>query len=94
MKLYALVTAGLMYILAVLLLFTTLTACSTTKYVTIPLTTPPTRYEPYRIQNNQEALLEYRKASMTIVRWQNWYNSQVGSNYYHYSNYTAPNYSN
>ena len=42
----------------------------------------------------QELLLEYRKATMKIARWQNWYNRQVGSNYFNYKNYTniIPNY--
>ena len=58
------------------------------KYITVPLTKPPARYEIYKITNNQQALLEYRKATMFIARWQNWYNSQVGSNYYNYKNYS------
>lgn len=58
------------------------------KYITVPLTKPPARYEIYEITNNQQALLEYRKATMFIARWQNWYNSQVGSNYYNYKNYS------
>lgn len=58
------------------------------KYITVPLTKPPARYEIYAITNNQQALLEYRKATMFIARWQNWYNSQVGSNYYNYKNYS------
>lgn len=56
-----------------------------TKYITIPLTTPPERYEIGTIKNNKQALLEYQKALMQISLWQNWYNAQVGSNYYHYS---------
>ena len=61
---------------------------SQTKYITIPLTPPPARYEIYEIKNNQQALLEYRKATMRLARWQNWYNRNVGSNYYNYQNYT------
>lgn len=57
----------------------------TTKYITIPLTTPPERYEIGTITNNKQALLEYQKALMQISLWQNWYNVQVGSNYYQYS---------
>lgn len=57
------------------------------KYITIPLTDPPTRYEPYIIENNKDALLEYQEAGKKIIRWQNWYNTQVGSNYYNYTNY-------
>lgn len=58
---------------------------TTTKYITIPLTTPPERYEIGTIKNNKQALLEYQKALMQISLWQNWYNAQVGSNYYHYT---------
>ena len=57
----------------------------TTEYITIPLTTPPDRYKIEEITNNQQFLLEYRKAIMFISLWQNWYNVQVGSNYYHYT---------
>lgn len=57
----------------------------TTKYITIPLTTPPERYEIGTITNSKQALLEYQKALMQISLWQNWYNVQVGSNYYQYS---------
>lgn len=66
-----------------------LISCQSQKeYITMPLTKPPTRYEIYKIENNQELLLEYRKATMKIARWQNWYNRQVGSNYFNYKNYT------
>ncbi|TXJ31156.1 hypothetical protein [Brachyspira aalborgi] len=58
------------------------------KYITVPLTKPPARYEIYTITNTQQALLEYRKATMRLARWQNWYNRQVGSNYFNYKNYT------
>lgn len=57
----------------------------TTKYIKIPMSTPPEKYEIGEITNNQQFLLEYRKAIMFISRWQNWYDVQVGSNYYHYS---------
>lgn len=57
----------------------------TTKYIKIPMSTPPEKYEIGEITNNQQFLLEYRKAIMSISRWQNWYDVQVGSNYYHYS---------
>jgi len=58
---------------------------TTTKYITIPLTTLPERYEIGTITNNKQALLEYQKALMQISLWQNWYNAQVKSNYYQYS---------
>lgn len=70
------------------ILILVLIGCAETKYITVPLTKPPARYEINEITNNQQALLEYRKATMFIARWQNWYNSQVGSNYYNYKNYS------
>ena len=57
----------------------------TTKYIRIPMSTPPERYEIGTITNNKQALLEYQKALMQISLWQNWYNAQVKSNYYQYS---------
>ena len=66
-----------------------LISCQSQKeYITMPLTKPPARYEIYTITNTQQALMEYRKATMKIARWQNWYNRQVGSNYFNYKNYT------
>lgn len=57
-------------------------------YVRIPLSNPPERYEIGTITNSEQELLEYTKAIFTIGRWQNWYNSQVKSNYYNYYNYS------
>lgn len=65
-------------------------ACSSQKTVIRDkrLTTPPERYEIGVITNSQQALLEYGNALFTIARWQNWYNLNVGSNYYNYYNYS------
>ena len=65
-------------------------ACSSQKTVIRDkrLTTPPDRYEIGVITNSQQALLEYGNALFTIARWQNWYNLNVGSNYYNYYNYS------
>lgn len=61
-------------------------SCTTTKYIKVPLTTPPDKYEPALIEDVHEGLIEYRSSIKHIVRWQNWYNTQVGSNYYNYTN--------
>lgn len=83
-----------MKIFFILIAFCIVSCQSQKEYITMPLTKPPARYEIYKIENNQELLLEYRKATMKIARWQNWYNRQVGSNYFNYKNYTniIPNY--
>lgn len=52
------------------------------------LTTPPDRYIIGTITNNKQALFEYGNALFTVARWQNWYNLNVGSNYYNYFDYT------
>lgn len=67
-----------------------LLSCSSQKTVIRDkrLTTPPERYEIGVITNSQQALLEYGNALFTIARWQNWYNLNVGSNYYNYYNYS------
>lgn len=69
-----------------LILLFLLVSCTTTKYVKIPLTTPPDQFEPLLIDDVHDGLMEYRKSIKHIVRWQNWYNTQVGSNYYNYTN--------
>lgn len=84
---YHIIRTDIKIIIAIVFIFI-LIGCAETKYITIPLTRPPARYEIYEITNNQQALLEYRKATMFIARWQNWYNSNVGSNYYNYKNYS------
>lgn len=58
---------------------------TTTKYITIPLTTPPDIYYISDYTSRRELYLEYINSLKTIKEWQLWYNVQVGSNYYHYT---------
>lgn len=60
-------------ILLLLLLF--LTSCTTVKYVTVPLSTPP---EPYKITEGQirtqkQLFKEYQKTLKKINEWEAWY---------------------
>lgn len=71
-----------------LVLFLFSCASSKTVYKDKRLTIPPERYEIFEITNSQQALSEYGRAIFTIARWQNWYNINVGSNYYNYYNYS------
>lgn len=71
-----------------LVLFLFSCASQKTVYKDRRLTIPPERYEIYEITNSQQALSEYGRALFTIARWQNWYNINVGSNYYNYYNYS------
>lgn len=77
-------------IVIIVLIILILVGCKTTetKILLRPFTKPPDRYEIGEITNSQQELLEYTKAVFQIARWQNWFNSQVGSNYYNYYNYS------
>ncbi|EKV58129.1 hypothetical protein [Brachyspira hampsonii] len=54
-----------------------LIGCSSTKYVTIPMSTPPKIYIPNSVNTEKEFLLEYKRSLMKISEWQNWYNIQT-----------------
>ena len=67
-------------ILLLLLLF--LTSCSTVKYVTVPLSTPP---EPYsitegQIKSQKDLFKEYQKALIKLNEWEAWYSIQTNIN--------------
>ncbi len=88
---YNIIRTDIKIIIAIVFIFILLGCSVKTKYITIPLTKPPARYEIGIITNSQQALLEYRQATMFIARWQNWYNSNVGSNYYNYKDINNTN---
>ncbi|CCG55771.1 hypothetical protein WESB_0300 [Brachyspira pilosicoli WesB] len=55
----------------------------TTKYITVPLSKPPSFYEPNNnISTSKELIKEYQRSIIKISEWQSWYNVQSGSNYY------------
>lgn len=58
---------------------------TTTKYIRIPMSTPPDIYYISDYTSRRELYLEYINSLKTIKEWQLWYNVQVGSNYYQYS---------
>lgn len=62
----------------------TLISCSTTtKYVTVPMSTPPKFYvPPDKVVTQKDLLKAYQGATFRISEWQLWYNTQVGSNYF------------
>ncbi|WP_297285605.1 hypothetical protein [uncultured Brachyspira sp.] len=50
------------------------------------LTPPPSIYIIRDVKTKKDLLKNYKDATMKISHWQNWYNIQVGSNYFSYSN--------
>ena len=59
-----------------------ISGCSSVKYVTVPLSKPPEIYNPNKIYTEKDFLKEYKRSLIKISEWQNWYNIQVGSNYF------------
>lgn len=88
-QLYLRIMINMKLLAIIIFLFFYLIGCaSKTKYIEKPLPKPPARYEIGTITNTQQELLEYTKAIFHIARWQNWYNSAVGTNYYNYYGYS------
>lgn len=66
--------------------------CKTTvEYRTKPLSTPPLKYYISDYKTKKELYFEYQHSLKTIKEWQLWYNVNVGSNYYNYSDITNLN---
>jgi hypothetical protein len=81
------------FVLFIIFIILTLLSCATqTKYVRVPMSTPPRKYFilDYNSQNSFE--LEHINALQKILEWQVWYNAQVNSNYYNYSISEVSNY--
>lgn len=62
-----------------LLLVTCFISCTTVKYVTVPLSTPP---EPYSINEGQiktqkDLFKEYQKTLIKLNEWEAWYSIQT-----------------
>ena len=57
----------------------------TTKYIRIPMSTPPDIYYISDYNSIKGLELEHINSLQKILEWQLWYNVQVGSNYYHYT---------
>lgn len=70
-----------------LLLFIFLAGCSTqVKYITIPMSEPPAIFIVEDIQTDKQLIKQYQKSIIKITEWQKWYNIQVGSNYFKFTN--------
>lgn len=70
-----------------LLLFIFLVGCAAqVKYITIPMSRPPAMFIVEDIQTDKQLIKEYQKSIIKITEWQKWYNIQVGSNYFKFTN--------
>lgn len=70
-----------------LFLFIFLVACAAqVKYITIPMSRPPTMFIVEDIQTDKQLIKGYQKSIIKITEWQKWYNIQVGSNYFKFTN--------
>lgn len=70
-----------------LLLFIFLAGCSTqVKYITTPMSEPPTVFIIDDIKSDKQLIKSYQKSVIKITEWQKWYNIQVGSNYFKFTN--------
>lgn len=70
-----------------LLLFIFLAGCSTqVKYITTPMSRPPAIFIVEDIQTDKQLIQGYQKSIIKITEWQKWYNIQVGSNYFKFTN--------
>lgn len=72
------------YIILIIIYSIFIISCKTTEYVTVPLTEPPSIYNPSdNITTQKELLKEYQRSLIKISEWQKWYNIQIFSNYYY-----------
>ena len=55
-------------------------SCCSTKYITVPFTSPPNIYNPSIVYTEKELIIEYKRSLMKISEWQNWYNVQTNIN--------------
>ena len=61
-------------------------SCSSVSNNVCDLTPPPSIYIIKDVKTKKDLLKSYKDAVIKISHWQNWYNIQVGSNYFSYSN--------
>lgn len=70
-----------------LFLFIFLVGCAAqVKYITIPMSRPPAMFIVEDIQTDKQLIQGYQKSIIKITEWQKWYNIQVGSNYFKFTN--------
>lgn len=58
------------------------TSCSTVKYVTVPLSTPPETYKitEGQIKTQKDLFKEYQKTLIKLNEWEAWYSIQTNIN--------------
>ena len=61
-------------------------SCSSVSNNVCDLTPPPSIYIIRDVKTKKDLLKSYKDVTIKISHWQNWYNIQVGSNYFSYSN--------
>lgn len=61
-------------------------SCSSVNNNVCNLPPPPSIYIIRDVKTKKDLLKSYKDATIKISHWQNWYNIQVGSNYFSYSN--------
>ena len=76
----------ILLLLFIFLLFF-LAGCSTqVKYITTPMSRPPAMFIIDDIKSDKQLIKSYQKSVIKITEWQKWYNIQVGSNYFKFTN--------
>lgn len=69
------------------LTFLFIAGCSAqTRYITTPMSEPPTVFIIDDIKSDKQLIKSYQKSVIKITEWQKWYNIQVGSNYFKFTN--------
>ena len=58
-------------------------SCSSVNNNVCDLTPPPSIYIIKNIKTKKDLLKSYKDSTIKISHWQNWYNIQVGSNYFY-----------
>ena len=78
---------GFILLLLFIFLLFFLAGCSTqVKYITTPMSRPPAMFIVEDIQTDKQLIKQYQKSIIKITEWQKWYNIQVGSNYFKFTN--------
>ena len=77
----------LIFWLLLIFLLIFLAGCSTQiKYITTPMSRPPAMFIVDDIKTDKQLIKGYQKSIIKITEWQKWYNIQVGSNYFKFTN--------
>lgn len=66
------------------MIFITILACQSIKYVRVPMSAPPAKYYIPAITNKRDLIKAYQESVIKISEWQLWYNIQSQTNYFNY----------